>query len=118
MDFTKLKERLAVEIHTKSVERRAHVRVRMRIILKIRGTDSNGKSFEELTTTENVSAGGFLCNCTTSLAKDAAIEVFLSAAAERYVGRAKVVRKESPGTAWQRYGFQFQEKTLEWVLQG
>ena len=118
VDFIKLKERLAVEIHTKSVERRAHVRVRMRIILKIRGTDSNGKHFEELTTTENVSAGGFLCNCTASLAKDAIIEVFLSAAAERYVGRAKVVRKESPGTAWQRYGFQFQEKTLEWVLQG
>src|SRR5207244_13372189 len=107
---------MAAEIHTKNVERRAHVRVRMRIILKIRGTDSNGKSFEELTTTENVSAGGFLCNCTASLAKDVTIEVFLSATGERYVGRAKVVRKESTGTAWQRYGFQFQEKTLEWVL--
>jgi hypothetical protein len=64
-----------------------------------------------------VSAEGFLCNCAHSLVKDAIVEVFLAGATERYVGRARVVRQESPGAPWQRYGFQFQEKTLEWVLQ-
>jgi hypothetical protein len=68
----------------------------MRIALKLRGTDANGKSFEELTATENVSAEGFLCNCAHPLVKDAVVDVFLVGATERFVGRAKIVRKEAP----------------------
>lgn len=117
VDFTELKRRLAAELSNKRPERRSGVRVRMRVTLKLRGTDTAGKAFEELTTTENVSAEGFLCNCAHSLVKDAIVEVFLAGATERYVGRARVVRQEAPGAPWQRYGFQFQEKTLEWVLQ-
>jgi DNA-binding response OmpR family regulator len=117
VNFAELKRRLAEELQNKRPERRASVRVRMRVTLKLRGTDASGKPFEELTATENVSAEGFLCNCTQSLTKDAIVEVFLAGATERYVGLARVARKESPGAPWQRYGFQFQEKTLEWVLQ-
>jgi hypothetical protein len=85
--------------------------------LKLRGTDANGKQFEELTTTENVSAGGFLCACTALLLKGAPVEVFLESGEQQlYAGRAQVVRKE-PGTAWQRYGFHFEQITSEWVLQ-
>jgi DNA-binding response OmpR family regulator len=118
VDFNELKRRLAEELQTQRTERRAHVRVRMRVGLKLRGTNAAGKPFEELTATENVSAGGFLCNCAASLANSAIVDVFLTSGTERLVGRARVVRKEVSQTTWQRYGFQLVEKTGEWVLQG
>jgi hypothetical protein len=70
----------------------------MRLALKLRGTNASGRKFEEMTTTEDVSARGFLCNCMSALVKDAIVEVTLSGGSERYVGRAQVVRKESSGT--------------------
>lgn len=118
VDFAALKAALAAELSAKQPERRKHKRVQMRVPLKLRGNDATGKSFEESTTTENVSAGGFLSNCTATLVKGARIEVFLaSGGQERYAGRAQVVRKEHTGSAWQRYGFQFLEATSDWVLQ-
>jgi hypothetical protein len=91
----------------------------MKVSLKLRGTDANGKPFDEPATTENLSAGGFLCNCMAALVKGAPVEVFLSSGGqERYAGRAQVVRRESSGSPWQRYGFQFLETTSDWVLQG
>ncbi len=90
----------------------------MRIPLKLRGTDDAGKAFEELTVTENVSAGGFLSPCKTSLATGSVVEVFLASVAERFAGRALVVRKDTSAAPLDRYGFQLQEKTGEWVLQG
>jgi DNA-binding response OmpR family regulator len=117
VDFQYLKQRVSQELQAQRPERRAQVRVRMRIPLKLRGTDAVGNIFEETTATDNVSAGGFLCSCTTPLAKGALVEVFLSSGSDRFAGRARVVRKESPMAAWQRYGFHFEEKTGEWVLQ-
>lgn len=117
VNFPELKRRLAEEIQNRRTERRSEVRVRMRIVLKLRGADANGKQFEESVATENVSASGFLCNCSQNLTKDAIVEVFLAGGAERLAGKARVVRKEAPGAPWQRYGFQFVEKTREWVLQ-
>jgi len=117
IDFKKLKESLSEALQTPRSERRAHVRVRMQIGLKLRGRDATGKTMEEMTTTENASAGGFLCNCVASLVQGAVVEVFLSSGTERFVGKAYVVRKEAPGAPWQRYGFQFVEKNSEWVLQ-
>ena len=119
VDFAALKATLAAELKGKQPERRAYKRVQMRVPLKLRGTDTTGKQFEESTTTENVSAGGFLSNCTVSLIKGTPVEVFLaSGGRERYAGRAQVVRKEAAGSPWQRYGFQFLETTSDWVLQG
>jgi DNA-binding response OmpR family regulator len=117
LNFTELKRRLGEELHVHRTERRAHARVRMRLILKLRGNDATGNRFEELTATENVSAGGFLCNSTTTLAKGSHVDVYLCGETERFVGRARMVRKESSITAWQRYGFQFEERNSEWVLQ-
>jgi len=118
VDFKAVKERLATALQAKRPERRAHVRVRMRLSLKLRGTDASGRHFEEITTTDNVSADGFLCDCMSLLLKDGIVEVIMTGETDRFVGRAKVVRKESSGTPWQRYGFQLQEKTLDWPLQG
>jgi CheY-like chemotaxis protein len=119
VDFGALKTALAEELKSTQPERRAHKRVQMRVLLKLRGTDANGKQFDESTTTDNVSAGGFLCNCSASLVKSTPVEVFLTSGdAERHAGRAHVVRKEPTGSAWNRYGFQFDETTSDWVLQG
>ncbi|HKV04689.1 MAG TPA: response regulator [Candidatus Acidoferrales bacterium] len=118
LDFAALKATLADELKGKQPERRAHKRVQMRVILKLRGSDADGHPFEESTTTENVSAGGFLCNCKASLVRGSPVEVFLaSGGQERFAGRAIVVRRESPNSPWQRYGFQFSETTSDWVLQ-
>ena len=117
LDFDQLKRTLTAQIESNRPEHRVHVRVRMRLALKLQGTDASGRKFEEMTTTENVSAAGFLCNCMSALVKGTIVEVTLSGGSERYVGRAQVVRKESSGTPWHRYGFQFQEKTLDWPFQ-
>jgi len=118
IDFGKLKSRLASELQGRTQEQRKHVRVKMKLIVKLKGTDESQRSFEQLTATENVSAGGFLCPLPLTLPGDATLQVFLTGAGhDRYVGRAKVVRREAPDTPWQRYGFQFVERTAEWILQ-
>jgi DNA-binding response OmpR family regulator len=119
VDFAALKAALSEELKSTQPERRAHKRVQMRVLLKLRGTDANGKPLDESTTTDNVSAGGFLCNCAATLVKSTPVDVFLtSGGTERHAGRAHVVRKEPTGSAWNRYGFQFDETTSDWVLQG
>jgi DNA-binding response OmpR family regulator len=117
VDFDLLKRRLAQELGIQRPERRSHTRVRMKVSLKLRGTDAAGKPFEELTATENVSAGGFRCNCATSLAPGATIEVFLVGEKERYVGHARVVRGGSDLDR-QRYSFHLEDKKGEWVVRG
>src|SRR5579864_1460816 len=49
IDFINLKARLAAELNNRPLERRAHVRVRMRLIVKLKGTDASQRSFEQLT---------------------------------------------------------------------
>ena len=117
VDIEEIKNRLTYELEGSRPQRRAHVRIRMRTILKLTGTDEKGKRFDELTATENVSVGGFLCNSTTALSDNAVVEVYLVCDGERRVGRARLARKEQFVGPWQRYGFQFEEKTQEWVIQ-
>ncbi len=115
VDFNELKRRLADELGNQRAERRVQSRVRMKVSLRLRGVDGAGKAFEEVTSTENVSADGFLCNCAASLAVGATVEVFLTGGKEWYVGRARVMRREFDMN-WQRYGFHLEEKKGEWVL--
>lgn len=118
IDFGKLKSTLANELQGRTLEQRAHVRVKMKLILKLKWTDEAQRSFEQLAATENVSAGGFLCPLALSLPAYSTLQVFLTGAGQdRYVGRVRVVRREAPDTPWQRYGFQFVEQTAEWILQ-
>jgi len=118
INFPELKARLAEALQAKRPERRAHVRVRMKLVLKLKGTDERGRSFEQLTTTENVSAGGFLCNLPVMLPPDARLDVFLSGSdTDRHAGTVRAVRQEAPNSPWQRYGFQFVERSPEWIFQ-
>lgn len=116
VDYNTLKLRLASELNGKVLERRAHVRVRMRVMLKLRTVDSNGKTIDISTATENVSAGGFLCSCSAALPQGSIVEVFLTGVHDRHAGRARITRVESPDTPWQRYALQFIETTSEWIL--
>jgi len=116
VDFNLLKKTLGTELGKAQQERRCEVRIRMRVILKLKGTDADGKQFEEQAETENVSTQGFLCTCSRSLIKGAVLEVFVGKESQKYVGHARVVRKESSGAPWQRYGFQLEDANSEWVL--
>jgi DNA-binding response OmpR family regulator len=117
IDFAALRKAIESESSNHQQERRAHLRVQLRVTLKLvdRGKDNHLKT--ETVTTENISAGGFLCICVAPLVKGSVMEVFLSGKEERYVGKARVVRKEDSGTPWQKFGFEFIEKTEDWLLQ-
>lgn len=118
IDFAALKVALAAELQDRQPERRKHKRVQMRVPLKIRGTEPSGQPFELLTATENVSARGFLAVCTVSIVKGTPVDVYVVAGGhERLAGRARAMRKDAPGTPWQRYGFEFFETTSDWLLQ-
>ncbi len=114
VDFSRLKARLADVLKTKQPERRAEVRIR--VVLRLEGTDTSGAKFEAVATTEDVSAGGFFCGCPAQLEKDSVVKVFLSQE-ERYIGQARAVRFERRNTASPHYGFRFVEKPSRWILQ-
>jgi two-component system, OmpR family, response regulator len=116
VDFDALTEFIAKILQSRRVERRSEVRVRLRVPLKLQGTDSRGKGFEVLTHTENVSKSGFLCSCNCALDEGALVDVFLAAATET-AGRARVVRSEWSETLYPRYGFRFVQKAVGWVLE-
>src|SRR5205823_1528784 len=80
IDFAKLKMQIAHELQTRPLERRTHVRVRMNAIVKLKGVDASQRTFEQLSTTDNVSAGGFLCTLSLTLPAGSLLEVFLSGA--------------------------------------
>jgi DNA-binding response OmpR family regulator len=117
VDFNQLRACLAAVLRDKRAERRAEPRVRLNVILKLRGKDKYGIPFELFTTTENVSANGFLCGCTAALEKDGILDIFLCNEGEHYAGTARVVRTESSDTPCPRYGFRFVKKPAEWILQ-
>lgn len=93
------------------------VRLHLRVQLRLQGTDSSGRDFQEPATTEDVSLGGFLCSCTAELVADSLVDVYITGRGNDYVGKAKVVGatpKDGPG---RQYDCRFVEKTGPWVLQ-
>jgi CheY-like chemotaxis protein len=96
---------------------RVEVRVRLRVPLKLRGTDSQGNKIEEVAMTENVSLSGFLCGCAAELAVDSIVDVYMTSYGEQYVGQVKIVHSDLKGAPLRQYGCRFIEKTGPWVLQ-
>jgi DNA-binding response OmpR family regulator len=117
VDFDALRASLAKVLHTAQRDLRCEVRVHLRVMLKLRGTDINQKPFEELSATENVSKSGFLCGCTALLNKDSTIEVYLVSGGTKFVGKARVVRSEGSDTPYPRHAFRFVQKDGDWILQ-
>jgi CheY-like chemotaxis protein len=117
IDFEALRACLSQNAKARRTPPRTEVRVRLRVPLKLEGTDSHGKKFSEVATTENVSFSGFLCGCTAQLAGDSVVDVYLTSTRGDYVGKARIVHVDSKGASLQRYGCRFIEKTGPWVLQ-
>jgi DNA-binding response OmpR family regulator len=117
IDFEALRAFLRQTAKPQRTPTRTEVRVRLRVPLKLGGTDSRGKQFSEVATTENVSLSGFLCCCTAELSVDSIVDVYLTSRGEPYVGKAKIVHVDSKSAPLRRYGCRFIEKTGPWVLQ-
>lgn len=117
IDFAALGEAIESELSSRRVYRRIHARVPFKVTLKLVAQDENNNPKVEMVTTENISAGGFLCASLAAMLKGVVLDVYLSGQEERYVGKARVVRIEKSGTPGQKYGFQFIERTKDWLLQ-
>lgn len=117
VDFDALRTTLANVLGAAPHERRHEMRVRLRIMLKLRGVDINEKPFEELTGTENLSKSTFFCSCAAPLKTGSIVEVNLAGAGSKFNGKACVVRSEGGGTPNPRYAFRFVEKVDDWILQ-
>jgi DNA-binding response OmpR family regulator len=117
VDFKRLRATLHSVLTIKLPERRSEVRVRLSVVLRITGKDSDGKPFDVLTAADDISASAFLCNCIVPLERDTVVEVFLRGKAEAPAGRARLVRTEHRDTPYQRHAFKFVGKPQNWVLQ-
>jgi CheY-like chemotaxis protein len=110
-----LKTFLARLLKNKPKERRTEDRTLLRLVLKLRGVDSSGTTFETVSATEDLSAYGFICSCTAPLDDNALVEVFLKSPGEQWVGRARVARREWTDRYWKRYAFRFVEEPRVWL---
>ena len=117
IDFDALRASLKEVIRSRAHIPRSEVRVRLRVPLKLRGRDAQGKSFEVAGNTENVSLNGFLFGCTAEIAADSVVDVYMLTLGEAHVGKAKIVYCDSNTPPIRRYGGRFTEKTGAWVLQ-
>jgi DNA-binding response OmpR family regulator len=117
IDFDKLRAGILEIAKTRRHIPRSEVRVRLRVSLKLRYTDSQGKKFDEVATTENVSLSGFLCGCAADLPINSIVDVYMTSYGEDYVGQAKIVHSDGNSASLRHYGCRFLEKTGPWVLQ-
>jgi CheY-like chemotaxis protein len=116
IDFDALRTCLTQLTKVRRFIPRSEVRVRLRVPLKLRGTDKLGNKFEYDTTTEDVSLSGFLCTSPAEIPVDSIVEVFLADRGTPCVGKAKVVHSVTKAPPLRHLGFRFIEKTGPWVL--
>lgn len=112
-----LEKRLTELIDLSHRSPRPEPRVRMKVMLALRGIDSTKKEFALTTGTENVGSDTFLCGCAATVDVGAIVEVFLARDGQPFAGKARVTRVDRPATPEQRCDFQFLEKPAHWVLQ-
>ncbi len=91
--------------------------MRLRVPLKLRGKDAQGKDFEEAATTENVSLSGFLCTCNRAIPVHSIVDVDIVSGRDEHVGKAQIMHSDVGAPALHRYGCRFTEKKGPWVLQ-
>jgi DNA-binding response OmpR family regulator len=116
IDFDVLKARLAT-VKRQTMIPRSEIRVQIRVSVRLHGADVDGKEFEEVTATENVSLSGFRCTCKAVLQNESVVEVFLANAGQGMVGKARCVRSDAREGEPPQYGFRFIEKTGKWILE-
>jgi CheY-like chemotaxis protein len=116
VDFEKLRKKLGEAIEESRGAKRAEPRVRLRIMLGLRGVDEFGKSFDVHAVTENVGASGFLCRCQAKVNEGGSVEVYLRRGEQRSIAKARIVRVDCSGTPEQACDFEFIEKSADWLL--
>lgn len=116
IDFKKLTQTLAATLGTSSVEPR-HDSLKMRVIVKVQGTDASGEQFSELYETESVSSAGFDCISTRQLVPGSAFRVFLAGSKEHFVGLARVGEHAASSLHQRRYHFDFEVEPKDWIVQ-
>ncbi len=116
IDFDALRTCLTQLTKVRRFTPRSEVRVRLRVPLKLRRTDSHGNKVDQETVTEDVSLSGFLCACTADMPVDSVVEVYLTSAGTPLVGTAKIVHSDTKAAPLRHYGFRFLQKTGPWVL--
>jgi DNA-binding response OmpR family regulator len=117
IDFDALRACLQQIVKSRPHIARSEVRVRLRISLKLCGTDSQGKRFDAAATTEDVSVSGFLCVSTAELATGSILDVYLTSSGGTYAGKASIAHSSSKNAPLRQYGCRFIEKAGPWVLQ-
>jgi CheY-like chemotaxis protein len=117
VDFDALEARLAELIDLSHLGPRPEPRVRLRVMLTLKGIDSAQREFDVMTATENVGSTAFLCGCPVLLDVGSIVKIFLAKDNQRFAGLARVTRVDWPETLEQRYDFEFIEKPSNWVLQ-
>ena len=116
INFEALRTYLAQVIKKRRYVSRTDIRVRLQVALKLRGTNAQGQTIEESTTTEYVSLSGFACHCNCDFPERSILEVYLPSHGNAHVGKVQVIQAEIKGGVRQ-YEFRFLEKSDNWVLQ-
>jgi CheY-like chemotaxis protein len=116
IDFDALRTYLEQTVKTRQYVPRAEVRVRLRVPLKLAGSDGSGDKVTVAAVTEDVSMSGFLCACSTQFHASSPLDVYLTTGREEYVGKARIVHSSAKAASVWHYGCQFIEKVGPWVL--
>jgi DNA-binding response OmpR family regulator len=116
IDFDALRACLNLVTKARRFVPRSEVRVRLRVPLLLKYSDTQGNNLQQETITENVSLSGFLCTCTAELLPGSIVDVYLTNPGPLYVGRAKSVHSDTKAAPLCHYGFFFMEKSGPWVL--
>ena len=117
IDLDLLQATLSAILSKRRDNRRAEPRIRLRLGIKLRGTDTKGNTFEIFTFTENISRGGFACGLGVLLSKNAVVEVFLwTPSARRFTGEARLAWLKFPESPGQMCGFRFLGEPHEWIF--
>jgi DNA-binding response OmpR family regulator len=118
IDFVKLKQTLAATLANKSSQQNhAGAALRMKVRIRLQGTDTAGQEIAEVAETETVSPEGFECVSSKSFREGTIFKVFLMGCTEHYAGDAKLRDCASAGLERQRYRFEFAGETNNWILQ-
>lgn len=107
IDFANLKSALSGVLPEKGRDKRAQPRIQMKVQLKLKGRNKEGRDVEVSAITENMSADGFLATCSAPLDDLLDVEVFLCSGTEHPLGCARAVRAEDSDPQHPRIGFQF-----------
>jgi DNA-binding response OmpR family regulator len=116
IDFEALRDRLEKVLDAAHPERRGEVRITLRVMVNLRGTDRQAKPFEELCGTDNVSKSTFFCSCNALLKKGDEVAVSIVTGGRKFLGMARIARCEESNPIRPRYAFRFVQEDVNWIL--